>query len=109
MKSFIQVCALLILVSCQHGNVPQMERKIKIWNGAPEENGICRMTTDDLADKLNTVNYILKGVHKGTRNYECIDARDEKFKEYASLTFDDLGVMYNYIQTLIFSCKEWKQ
>lgn len=109
MKSFLQLCALLILVSCKLGEAPVMARKVKVWNGAPEVNGICRMSTDNLATKLNGVEFLLKRVHKGTKSMVCVDARDEQFKQYACMTFDDLGVLYDYIQTLIFECKEWKR
>jgi hypothetical protein len=85
-----------------------MARKIKIWNGAPEENAICRMSSENLANKLEGVEFLIKQVHKGTRANVCIDASDEKFKAYSCMTFDDLGVLYDYIQTLIYQCKEWK-
>jgi hypothetical protein len=88
--------------------MPVMPRKIKVWNGSPERNGICRMSTDDLAQKINAISFILKSSHKGTKSIVCIDATDEQFKQYASLTFTDLGVLHGYIETLIYSCKEWK-
>jgi hypothetical protein len=99
--------AFLTLVSCVSGNAPQMERKVKIWNGAPEEIGICRLSTNDLSDKLNAVKFVLKSYHAGTSRYECLPAEDERFKSYACLTFEDLGVMYAYIQELNFKCEKW--
>lgn len=109
MKSFLRLFALLVLVSCKPGDAPVMARKVKVYNGAPEMNGICRMSTETLAQKIDGVEFLLKRVHQGTKAMVCIDARDEKFKEYSCMTFDDLGVLYDYIQTLIFECKEWKR
>ena len=109
MKSFLQLCSLLALISCQHGEAPAMARKVKVWNGAPEENGICRMSTENLASKIDGVEFLLSRVHKGTKSFECLDARNDEFKKYSCMTFEDLGVLYDYIQTLIFECKEWKR
>lgn len=107
MKKFLQLFSLLCLVSCVSGNAPTMDRKIKIYNGAPEEIGICRLSTATLADKLNTYPYFLKQFHKGTTSYECIGAAEDRFKQYSCMSFEDLGVLYKYIETLIYQCKKW--
>lgn len=107
--TFFELCLIFILVSCVSGNAPVMERKVKIWNGAPEEAGICRISTQELANKLNTVSYLLKPFHKGTKSIECLSASDDRFKQYASLTFDDLGVIYKLIETMQLKCEKWKE
>jgi hypothetical protein len=107
MKSFLQLCALLCLVSCMTGDAPLMAQKIKVWNGAPEEAGICRSSTNDLAVKLETVSFLLKQSHTGTTRKVCLSSTDESFKQYACLTFEDLKVLHDYIQTLIYTCKKW--
>jgi hypothetical protein len=108
MRSFLQLCSLLILVSCA-GHAPQMERKVKIWNGAPEEAGICRMSSKDLKERSGMTYPLkmIKKVHQGFIGTECIEATDEQFKAYACLTFQDLGVLNAYIEKLIYSCKKW--
>lgn len=107
--NFLFLVILLILISCVSGNAPTMSRKIKIWNGAPEQNGICRMSTNDLADKLNTISFFIKPFHKGTKSFVCIDASNDEFKNYASLTFDDLGVLYGFIEEMQLKCEKWKE
>lgn len=102
---------MIILVSCGHlSNAPRMDRKIKIWNGAPEEAGICRMSTADLAREaeIQIPVRILKRFHQGTTSMECIRADDESFKAFACLTFEDIGVLNAYIEKLINSCKKWE-
>lgn len=114
MRSFLQLISLFILVSCA-GTPPYQSRKVKIWNGAPEEAGICRMSTLDLKEEIESIINKdmavtlrqMKKVHQGTTSMECITATDQAFKKYACLTFDDLGVLYDYIETLIYSCKKW--
>lgn len=109
MKNLLRILSLMLFASCVSGNQPLMERKIKIWNGSPEEIGICRISTAELAPKIDTVEFILKSYHSGTTDYDCIPADNEEFKKYGCLSFEDIGVLYKYIETLIYSCKEWKQ
>lgn len=92
-----------------------MERKVKIWNGAPEEAGICRMSTKDLKSNIEEVIgrdtkipvRLMKKIHQGYIGMECLQATDQAFQQYACLTFEDLGVLYDYIEKLIYSCKKW--
>jgi hypothetical protein len=88
-----------------------MDRKVKVWNGSPEENGICRLSSSQIKDKLKIPFPLdsIKQFHQGTNAYECILAEDPEFKKYACLTFDDIGVLYGYIEKLIYQCKEWKK
>lgn len=104
MRLFILLC----LVSCA-GIPPYQDRKIKIWNGSPEEVGICRMSSKNLKAEMhsNLPLPIIKKIHQGTTGYECIQANDVQFKKYACLTFEDLGVINAYIEKLIISCKKW--
>lgn len=105
----MKLLLLIILVSCA-GTPPYQSRKIKIWNGAPEVGGICRMSSKGLKREvdLQLPLPLIKKVHQGFIGQECLAAIDPTFKTYACLTFDDIGVLYDYIQTLIYSCKEWK-
>lgn len=108
MRSFSILMTLLVLVSCA-GAPPYQDRKVKIWNGSPEEAGICRMSTVDLKQKTGILlpTFMMKKIHQGTTRSECIQATDLAFQKYACLTFDDLGVLYDYIEKLIYSCKKW--
>lgn len=96
----------MLLISC--GSAPKMERKVEVWNGAPEVGGICRMTPDQAARKTNGNPFIAKMAIRNRRQ-ECIDAREDRFKEYGAMTFSDIGVIQRYIETLINSCKGWKR
>ena len=110
MRSFLRLCALLFLVSCA-GVPPYQSRKIKVWNGSPEMAGICRMSSKDLKSAVNIPlpSQMIKKVHQGFIGMECMPSTDPEFKNYACLTFEDMGVLYDYIQTLLYSCKEWKK
>ena len=81
----------LFFVSCR-GIAPIMDGTVKIWNGAPEKGGICRLSdpNDPLSEK-------------------CIDAYDDEFKKYGCMTFNDSAILQQYIETLLNRCKKWKK
>lgn len=114
MRSFLQLMSLVFLISCA-GTPPYQSQKVKIWNGAPEEGGICRLSSLNLKNGIEDIIQRdmavtlkqIKKIHQGTTGMECLSAKDEAFKQYACLTFEDLGVLYEYIETLINSCKKW--
>lgn len=114
MKKLFQLFSLIFLVSCA-GHAPQMERKVKVWNGSHEEAGICRMSTEALKAsveehlnrKIKIPVSIIKKIHQGTISRECISASDVAIDQYACMTFSDLGVLYDYIEKLSYSCKKW--
>lgn len=113
MKKLFQLISLCTLVSCA-GHAPQMDRKVKVWNGAHEESGICRISSIDLKESIEK-SYIkkviplpyIKAVHQDPKSRECLSAHDEAFDKYACMTFSDLGVLYDYIEKLSYSCKKW--
>jgi hypothetical protein len=111
MKNFMTLILMIVMTACGHlSNAPRMDRKIKIWNGSPEEAGICRMSSAQLQDEaqLQIPVRILKRFHQGTTSMECLSASDPAFKAYACLTFEDIGVLNAYIEKLINSCKKWE-
>jgi hypothetical protein len=109
MKKFLQLMSLIIIQSCISGNAPVMERKIKVWNGIPETGEICRTSSVALASNVGGIAFVLKAFHKGTFSKECISTKDEAFKKYGSLTFEDIGVLYDYIQALNYKCEKWSK
>jgi len=74
------------IAGCKHA--PRLERTPVIWVGAPEQASICRKVRDEIV---------------------CIPAEDEKFKDFACMTWDDVGMIQEYISTLLYSCKRWKK
>ena len=104
----MKLAILLLLSGCLASpGAPVMERKVKVWNGAPEEGGICRMSSASIAKLIKKPFKEVRAHHLGTTDMECLDAREEQFKQYACLTFEDLGVIYGYIQALNQQCKKW--
>jgi hypothetical protein len=67
------------------------------------------MSTKNLKNEIgiNLPVALIKKVHQGFIGQECMLATDPQFMNYACLTFQDLGVLNEYIETLIFSCKKW--
>lgn len=95
-----------------------MERKIEIWNGAPEYEGICRKTSPAVkefiesessrADIRNYSGQIVATMLKADDGFVCIPASSEEFKEFGAIRFDDIGVILRYTETLINRCEKWK-
>jgi len=93
-------------MSCE--NAPVMERPIQVWNGAPEEIGICRMSVKDIAEATGNGEIL---VHRfaDNKDYVCISANEVVFKTFGCMTFEDYGVLQRYIETLIDRCARWKK
>lgn len=91
------------LFSC--ASMPRMERKISIWNGCPEQDGICRLDLPAVQAKAQALgasqaiqDWIV--VNIDGRKVDVIPAKGEAFKKYAGISFDDLGVILKYIDSL---------
>lgn len=96
---------VVLLSSC--GHVPKMKKKIEVWNGSSEEQAICRLTPKKVSKKTGAHKFIVKKVVKD-KGYECIYADDPRFNQYGALSWDHIGVVQEYIETLINSCAQWR-
>lgn len=108
MLRIILIATLLSLSGCA-GKAPVMEKPIQVYNGAPEVGGICRLNDSkitQLAEVLKVPENILRA--NLAQGMDCIDAHDPRFQQFGCMTFDDIGVVQRYIETLKFECKVWK-
>ncbi len=107
----------LLLAGCA-GNPPKMERPVKLWNGTPERQSLCRTSVDkavafakkhlarDLS-KSSAAKYMRSALLQDA--VECIGANQKEFAAFVALTAEDLGVLLRYQENLLFSCQKWKQ
>lgn len=97
-----------------------MERKIEVWNGAPEYGAICRKNAPDVkafiesessrADIRDYSGKIVATMIKEPGNgFRCITTDSPEFAEFGAIRFDDIGVILRYTETLINRCERWKQ
>lgn len=117
MKKILISTLSLILFSCA-GSPPKLERPVKLYNGAPEVNGICRLTKPAIAriakkalktdDAKSQVNAVVKEMF-APDEVECIRADDRKFSNYGCYSFSDIAVMLRWQENLLYSCDRWKQ
>jgi hypothetical protein len=114
--SKILLIATLSLSACS-GNPPKMERQIKLWAGTPERKAICRLTNESITDwaqaiaqHTRTKLFASKVINRVMVAYrtECVAADSNDFKRYAGISFDDLRVLLQYQENLLYSCKKWK-
>lgn len=104
-----KIILIVILSSC--GQAPKMKKKVKVWNGTPEYTAICREGPDTVARKLNMPLHfsrmIVEEVSK--ENLVCIHATDVRFKSYGCMSWEDIGVIQEYIEILKNKCAKWKK
>lgn len=109
--------ATLSLAGCA-GTPPKLERPVKYYGGVPEMGAMCRNTKKNLAAWL-------KGIaqHEFTRanaepgveallapdDIECIRADAKEFAALVGVPADDLRVLLQYQENLLYNCEKWKQ
>lgn len=108
------------LLSCA-GKPPDMERPIKYYGGIPSRKAMCRNVTQEsmtafvqkIANHSLTRNYaqelVAAYVDQPTKGLECIPAEDKKFATLIGLPADDLRVLLQHIENLVYKCQKWKQ
>lgn len=106
-----------LLTACA-GTPPKLERPIKLYTGTPSRIAICRLTKAQVAGFAKSV-----AQHQRTKAYadkvvnaalvrdalECIAADSAKFSEFVGIHADDLRVLLQYQENLLYSCERWKQ
>lgn len=102
--------ALLAVFSCATSiGQPKMERAVTVWSGAPEETSICHMTPSLISKISGYPPFVWSSVlTNGNPARICLPANSPEFKKFGALTFDDIGVLQRYIETLVNSCQQWK-
>lgn len=111
-----RILLILALSSCA-GSPPKMERPIKLYNGTPSKLALCRLTKGQVAGFAKSI-----AQHSRTKAYadrvvraalaldalECIRADEAKFSEFVGIHADDLRVILQYQENLLYSCQKWK-
>jgi len=108
-----KIILIVILTSCEFtSNAPTMPRKLEVWNGAPEEIGICRLDSLQVANKMTTqkARFFSRTNVKDIdiKGFICIPAEDSRFKKFGCLTWVDITMFQTHIENLIKSCERWK-
>lgn len=105
------------LMSCA-GNPPKLERKVKYYGGVPSRKSLCRSTKESLVDFLKKF-----AIHDLTRanaeaavdkllvddGTECVSADSKEFSSMVGIRSDDLRVLLQFQENLLYSCEKWKQ
>lgn len=112
-----KIALILALSSCS-GSPPKPERPIKMYSGSPGRQAMCRRTKESLAKFVKEV-----AQHSATRNLareaineivaqdaiECIKADSAAFAQIVGIPADDLRVLLQYQENLLYKCERWKQ
>lgn len=106
-----------MLFSCA-GSPPKPERKVKLYNGAPEMNGICRLSRSAIkrfasrqlktqAGKDSVATAVKEGFAVDPKEIECVRADSREFARYGCYAFDDIGVILRWQEALLHTCEKW--
>lgn len=117
MKTTLILTLSLFLFGCG-GIPPKLEHPVKMYLGAPEVGGICRLKKSAIArlakkylakdESRNQVDSAVS-VMFSKDEIECVDARSNEFKSYACYSLEDNRVLLRYQENLLYSCEKWKQ
>ena len=113
MKTLSTIILISILFSGCGGIVPEPERPVTFWTGAPlsdEGPSICRIKTEDLQDIDSRLIDIPPGELEKYINTNdetvCIPTGIKYFGEFKCQTAEDLGVVLRYVETLIKALRD---
>lgn len=99
------------------GKPPAMERRIKVYNGAPEYVAVCRTPRAAIAAharaeartqafKQGANDWIKENI--APEELECVPASSPEFARFVGIPAEDFGVLLRYQETLINRCERWK-
>lgn len=117
MRLKILKIALTIALSGCAGNPPKQERPVKFYGGVPEKSSMCRVVKRDLVAFAQKI-----ARHQRTKNFapqiinasvardalECIKADEQAFSSMVGIPADDLRVLLQYQESLLYRCEKWR-
>lgn len=110
----------LALFSCA-GTPPKLEHPVNLYDGTPSRTSMCRKTKESLIQQLQTwAQYGFTKAHvrsavggflaqQEPAALDCIRADSPGFASMVGMPADDLRVLLQYIENLLYSCEKWKQ
>lgn len=120
MQSKIWKILLISILSGCAGTPPKLERPVSYYAGIPERSSMCRNVKSNLVDFLKKI-----AKHQGTRDQvenivntafqadplgvECVKADEPNFAALVGISADDLRVLLQYMENLVYKCERWKQ
>lgn len=116
-KISLTVILSAITFSCA-GSPPKMEHPVKFYTGSPSRQAMCRRTKARMTEYIRqiaqyqqTVDYapkVLAAIMAADAS-ECIKADAKEFGAMIGLTAEDMRVLLQYQENLLYKCEKWKQ
>lgn len=105
-----------LLFSCA-GKPPVMEHPVKFYSGSPSRQSMCRRTQKAMTEFVKKI-----AKHQLTKDHaeevlasvmaddseDCVKASDPAFGKMLGLTADDMRVLLQFQENLLYSCQKWK-
>lgn len=117
LKTALMAGLSILLASCA-GSPPKQERPVKFYGGVPERAAMCRVNKETLiaaakriARHSRTKAYAKKVIEASVAAdaIECIGASEQKFASMVGIPADDLRVLLQFQEDLLYGCERWKQ
>lgn len=108
--------ALILTLSSCAGSPPKLERPVKLYSGSPSRQAMCRRTKESLAkfvksnaQHTNTKNYARQVINQiiAEDGIECVKADSQAFGAMVGIPADDLRVLLQYQENLLYKCEKW--
>ena len=117
--SWAALLLAVVLAACA-GKPPVMEHPVKFYSGSPSRQAMCRRTKEALtkwvvaiAQHSRTRQFASKvldqALAEDPKGEDCIKADAKEFGSLIGLTADDMRVLLQYQENLLYSCEKWKQ
>lgn len=116
LRTLLIVAVNLCLLSCA-GAPPKLERPVKFYSGSPSKEAMCRRTKAALTDwavrmvrRPESRRYAVQAIRSALAEdgVECIPANAKEFGQMIGVPADDMRVLLQFQENLLFSCERWK-
>jgi hypothetical protein len=111
MRTLSVILIAYCLSGCAGKTLPKMERPISLFNGCPTFEGICKLSKDQVKDKIVPM---LPSIDPGvvsdwievnvdgviTKKVRVLPAKSKEFSQYLAIPKKDWGIVLKYIDDL---------
>lgn len=116
--SWAALLLAVVLAACA-GKPPVMDHPVKFYSGSPSRQAMCRRTKEALtkwvvaiAQRSQTRKYAARVLEQALaadpKGEDCIKADAKEFGALIGVPADDMRVLLQYQENLLYSCERWR-
>lgn len=116
LKTSLIATLSFLLLSCA-GKPPVMEHPVKFYSGSPSRQSMCRRTqarmvafVKEIAQHQFTADHAKEALASvmAPDGEDCVKASDPAFGNMLGLTAEDMRVLLQFQENLLYSCEKWR-